>query len=63
MTTDVSIMGPHAIESYRGRMLALEQFGVTPHALMLNDEVRSVAKISRNSRALAVQEDHAVATI
>lgn len=63
MTTDITAMGPHAIESYRGRMLAIEQFGVTPHALMLNEETRAVAKRSRNTRALAVQEEHAVVAL
>ncbi len=60
MTTDIALMGPHALESYRGRMLALEQFWVTAHAILLNEETRAVANISRKTRALAVQEDHSI---
>ena len=55
MTTDLALMGPHAIESYRSRMVALEQFGVTPHALMLNEETRALAKYSKAKRELTLQ--------
>ena len=55
MITDVTLMGPHALASYRSRMLALEQFGITPHALVLNEETRALAKLSKTKRELALQ--------
>ena len=63
MTTDLALMGPHAIESYRSRMVALEQFGVTPHALMLNEETRALAKYSKAKRELTLQWEHDIVAL
>ncbi len=53
-----ALMGPHAIESYKSRMLALEEFGVNPLALMLNEQTRAVVKRKRSTRALALEPEH-----
>ncbi len=63
MITDIALMGPHALASYRSRMLAMEQFWVTPHALVLNEETRALAKFSKNKRELALQGEHDVVAL
>jgi hypothetical protein len=64
MTTDIALMGPHALASYHSRALALESFGVDPMALSLyRAQDRSLAKQSRSKRALMVQEDHEITVI
>jgi hypothetical protein len=63
MITDVTLMGPHALASYRSRMLALEQFWVTPHALVLNEETRALAKFSKTKRELALQWEHDIVSL
>lgn len=64
MTTDITVMGPHALASYRSRALALESFWVDPVALSLyQSQDRSLAKQSRSKRALMVQEDHSLVNL
>lgn len=64
MTTDISLMGPHALASYRSRTLALESFGVDPMALSLyRAQDRSLAKTSRAKRALMVQTEHSLVAL
>ena len=70
MTNDPSLIGAHAsaLLALRGR--ALEAYGIDPHALMVSethalmklptDDTRALAKISRESRALAIEADHAL---
>ena len=58
MTTDIALMGPHALALHDARHLALEQFGVTPHALALNEETRALAKYSKNRRELTLQGEN-----
>jgi hypothetical protein len=61
MTTDIALMGPHALASYHSRALALESFGVDPVAISLyRAQDRSLAKQSRSNRALMIQEEHAI---
>jgi len=61
MTTNIALMGPHALASYHSRKVALESFGIDPIALSLyRNQDRSLAKASRSKRALMVQEDHAI---
>ncbi|MBC7504003.1 hypothetical protein H7169_03450 [Candidatus Gracilibacteria bacterium] len=64
MTTDIALMGPHALASYHSRALALESFGVDPMAISLyRAQDRSLAKQSRSKRALMVQEEHAIVAV
>ena len=64
MTTDISLMGPHALASYHSRTLALESFGVDPQAITLYQaQDRSLAKTSRARRALMVQQEHSLITL
>ncbi len=63
MITDVTLMGPHALASYRSRMLAMEQFGITPQDLVLNEETRALAKFSKTKRELALQGEHEIVVI
>ena len=58
MTTDISLMGPHALALHDARLLALEQFGITPHALALNEETRALAKYSKTRRELTLKGEH-----
>ncbi|MBX9809761.1 hypothetical protein K2X92_05215 [Candidatus Gracilibacteria bacterium] len=61
MTTDITLMGPHALASYHSRKLALESFGIDPMTLTLyRSQDRSLAKQSRSKRALMIQEDHSL---
>lgn len=60
MTTDIALMGPHALAVRDARLLALEQFGVNPHALVLNAETRALAKYSKNKRELTLQWEQEV---
>jgi hypothetical protein len=48
------LMGPHALMSYESRMHALAEFQT--HALMKQEEKRSVVKQWREKRELALQE-------
>lgn len=75
MTTDIhnNLVGAHmsALLSLRSR--SLEAYGIDPHALMLTEsralvetpsrDTRALAKISRESRALAVESEHALVTL
>ncbi len=61
MTTDIALMGPHALASYHSRALAMESFGIDPMTISLyRAEDRSLAKQSRSKRAMMIQEEHAV---
>jgi hypothetical protein len=75
MTTDIDgdLVGAHmsALLSLRSRSLAA--YGVDPHALTLTEsralmdmpgsKTRALAKISRGSRALAVESEHALVAL
>lgn len=75
MATDIypSIMGPHALAVMSARTKALKAYGIDPHALMLNQEKRlpvtveektkKLAKISKATRALAIESDHDVLVV
>lgn len=75
MATDIhpSIMGPHALAVMSARTKALKAYGINPHALILNQEKRfpvtteektkKLAKISKATRALAIESDHDVLVI
>ncbi len=61
MTTNIALMGPHALASYHSRKVALESFGIDPITLSLyRTQDRSLAKQSRSKRALMIQEEHAM---
>lgn len=61
MTTNIALMGPHALASYHSRKVALESFGIDPITLSLyRTQDRSLAKQSRSKRALMVQQEHAM---
>jgi hypothetical protein len=61
MTTNIALMGPHALASYHSRKMALESFGIDPITLSLyKTQDRSLAKQSRSKRALMIQEEHAM---
>lgn len=71
--TSNDIIGAHmsALLSLRAR--SLEAYGIDPHSLMTTEQrslvelpqskTRSLAKISRESRALAVESEHAIMVI
>ncbi len=58
-----ALMGPHAIESYKSRMLALEEFGVNPMALIQNKQTRAVVKRKRSTRALRLESEQDLITL
>lgn len=62
MNTDITHMGPHALASYRSRSMALASFGIdsTTMTLYKGKEERSLVKESKSTRALMVQQEHAL---
>ncbi|MDD2693961.1 MAG: hypothetical protein PHY14_03435 [Candidatus Gracilibacteria bacterium] len=72
MTSDIVHMGPHALAVHASRLQALKAYGISEHSLALNEESRlpvpdsktkSIAKISKANRALAVQSEHELMVI
>ncbi len=67
------IVGAHMSALLTLRARSLEAYGIDPKALMMPDtravvempstKTRSLAKISRESRALAVESDHSLMVI
>ena len=56
MTTDIVLMGPHALASYTSRLQALQAYGISETSLIaMNSEPRSLAQISRAHRELVIQ--------
>ena len=68
--THDNIVGAHMSALLNLRARSLEAYGIDPKALMMTDsrsrvemptsKSRSLAKISRESRALAVESEHAL---
>ncbi len=67
MSSDIPNMGPHALASYASRLQALKAYGISERSLAFNEEThlplldlktKSLAKISKADRALAVQSEH-----
>lgn len=67
-----SHIGAHASALINLRMRSLEAYGIDPQALMLRelhplikqeDATRSLAKVSKESRAIAIQNEHALALV
>ncbi len=59
MTTDIVLMGPHALASYTSRLQALQAYGISESSLIaMNTEPRSLAQISRAHRELVIQWEH-----
>jgi hypothetical protein len=44
MTTNISIMGPHAIASYNSRMQALQEFGINSEEIDFLNHGKSLAR-------------------
>ncbi len=59
MTTDLALMGPHALASYSSRLQALQAYGISEQSLVaMNHETRSLAQIGRARRELVIQGEH-----
>lgn len=65
-------MGPHALAVHASRLQALKAYGISEYSLALNEESRlpvlntktqALAKVSKATRALAVQSEHELMVI
>lgn len=72
MKSDIAHMGPHALAVRASRLQALKAYGISERSLALNEEsrlpvldskIKSLAKISKANRALAVQTEHELMVI
>lgn len=73
MTQDTSLIGAHMSALLALRERSLQAYGIDPHAIINNapqelieipeSRTRALAKISRSSRALAVESDHTLMVV
>lgn len=67
MTTDISLIGAHASALMKLRATSLKAYGIDPHSLAIEEysasETRSLAKIKKEERSLAIQTDHSLVAL
>ena len=51
-------MGPHARASYRSRMQALKEYGISPTAIGITDDNRHIAQGARLERERILKGEH-----